>query len=335
MYNRWEDLLLDRGVDLVVIATPPNLHREMATQAARHGKHILLEKPGGQSPRDIEEVCSEARHQGVLASINFVMRFHPYYGLVKDMVRSGVLGRLERVRIDNEAHGDLPENHWFWREEESGGIFVEHGIHFFDLCLWMLGPAIGVQAVALNSRGWGNTPDRVFASVVHRVSGADAVQPAEDRAPHPLPVLAQHYHAFTRPSAMGQAEAVFTFERGYLRLKGWIPVELELDAFADTHALDYFKGRGISGFSASESLGPEGRWLSSGTVFFHATHRIKLHLHHDNYEEMYSQCIRDSVANLISAIRKQSARALTAPLEAAREAMKVAIAARDASRKLA
>lgn len=292
MYTDWHGLLQDESVDIVVIATPPSLHREMAMEAARQGKHILLEKPGGLCPRDIEQVCCEASRQGVLASVNFVMRFHPYYRLVRDIMLSGVLGRLERVRIENEAHGDLPPDHWFWKEEESGGIFVEHSVHFFDVCLWVIGPAMGVQALALNGRGEDETPDRVFASVIHRAGDAE--------------VLAQHYHAFTRPSGMARAEAVFTFERGYIRIEGWIPIKLDLDAFADNYALDFFKGRQLGGFMKSESLGPYGRRFCSRITAFEATHRLKLHLKCDDYEGMYSQCIRSSVADLISAIHKRS-----------------------------
>ena len=67
------------------------------------------------------------------------MRYSSLYDDVATLLAEGVPGAPQRVAFENFA-GDLPAHHWFWNPQLSGGIMVEHGVHFFDIFTHLLGP---------------------------------------------------------------------------------------------------------------------------------------------------------------------------------------------------
>ena len=70
-----------------------------------------------------------------------MQRYNPVYDAVDRLIQSGTLGELLHGSFENYASDEnLPPEHWFWDRSKSGGIFVEHGVHFFDLFAGWLGP---------------------------------------------------------------------------------------------------------------------------------------------------------------------------------------------------
>ena len=59
------------------------------------------------------------------------MRFQPAYRMLEALAASGIMGRLRTISFQNFAQALAPD-HWFWDRTKSGGILVEHGVHFFD-----------------------------------------------------------------------------------------------------------------------------------------------------------------------------------------------------------
>lgn len=204
-YRHWEELLDDPQVEAVYVALPPFLHYEVGRAALEAGKHLLLEKPGSLFPEHLEELGELARKRGLRAGVNFVMRQNPFHRFVFSLCRGGLFGPLRGYRLENEAHGDLPPDHWFWDREKSGGILVEHGVHFLDLLLWLWGEAEEGRAV--------EEGPRVAAVTVHAF---------RDRR-----VLAFYFHSFDRPPGEARAEQRFTFSRGRVVLGGWTPWTME------------------------------------------------------------------------------------------------------------
>ena len=79
---------------------------------------------------------------GKVVGINYVMRYDPLYQIVEQVALGGVLGRLTHVEFQNYASDEgLDDGHWFWDRQQSGGIFVEHGVHFFDIIGAIIGGA--------------------------------------------------------------------------------------------------------------------------------------------------------------------------------------------------
>jgi predicted dehydrogenase len=131
-----EDLLARSGVRAVVIATPSHSHREQVTLAARAGKDILCEKPLALTLEDTDRAIAEASRAGVRLQVGFMRRTQRAYREVHEAIRRGWLGRPVLFR-STQRDPDAPPAA-FCDPAVSGGIFVDMGIHEFDLARWLL-----------------------------------------------------------------------------------------------------------------------------------------------------------------------------------------------------
>ena len=81
-----------------------------------------------------DELIAVARSRDRLIVANLMQRYNPLFGVVRRLVEGRVLGEVLHGSFENYASDEnLAEGHWFWDRSKSGGIFVEHGVHFFDL----------------------------------------------------------------------------------------------------------------------------------------------------------------------------------------------------------
>lgn len=210
VYDQGEDLCRDPDTDLVWIVAPPHVHYPLTWAALQQGKAVFLEKPGALTPDQMKRLALEAASRGLPVGVDFVLRRTPIARLVGQIVDSGVLGPLERLALENVAHDErLPAGHWFWDPALSGGIFVEHGVHFFDLANWWCGPGEVDGALALRRTTWDHPAvDRVLALARHGR------------------VVATYYHSFTTVERFERARWQLILHRGFLEVEGWIPIAL-------------------------------------------------------------------------------------------------------------
>lgn len=221
----WQDLVAEAPVDIVAIVTPPHLHAEMAIAALKAGKAVLCEKPLATTVADAELIARAVRTYGGPLSLNYVMRFNPLFEAIKNVVEEGVLGNLHRVDFTNLASDEgLPPEHWFWDLEQSGGILVEHGVHFFDIYTWVLGEAPSCVQGFRTVRPGTTQEDRVLATVLYN-SGA----------------LGTFYHAFDRPGRLEYQRAMLSFDQGVLEVEGWIAINVRVDVSVATEQADRLK----------------------------------------------------------------------------------------------
>ncbi len=211
-----EALLQMPNVDLVYIATPPFLHYPQAMQALQAGKHVLIEKPTALLPSEADEMFAVARERGLLLATNLMQRYNPLFDAVGELLKRKPLGDLLHAYFENYACDEgLPAEHWFWDRSKSGGIFVEHGVHFFDLFAGWLGPGKVVSAQSCVRPGT-IIEDQVQCTVRY----GDGV-------------LVNFYHGFTQLGRMDRQELRLIFERGDVRLEEWIPMRATIRAVVD------------------------------------------------------------------------------------------------------
>lgn len=240
------DSLLGRDdVDLVYIATPPFLHHEQALRALRAGKHVLCEKPLAMTVEQADEMIAEAASRDLLIVANLMQRYNPVYDAVSKLFEGRLLGEPIHAFFENYASDEnLGPAHWFWDRSKSGGIFVEHGVHFFDMFAGWLGRGEVVSA----QRGIrpGSSPP-----IEEQVQCA--VRYHDD-------VLVNFYHGFHQTGRMDRQELRIVFERGDVTLYGWIPTVVKVHAIADeaqTKALcDLFPGARLD---CTAGYGPKDR----------------------------------------------------------------------------
>ncbi|MFW6033416.1 MAG: Gfo/Idh/MocA family protein, partial [Phycisphaeraceae bacterium] len=220
-YDELEEMLADPRVHLVHVATTPDLHAEHSLAALRAGKHVLCEKPLATNLADAQEMIDTAAKRDRVLGVNFMMRYGPMAEPVRQLVASGLLGAPLRGSFTNRADDSgLSDDHWFWDESRSGGIFIEHGVHFFDLVNSWLGEG-GILA----------------ASRLYRPGQAKIDQVACE-ARYGEQTTASFYHGFLQPSPLDQQDFRVVFERGQIGLTGWIAQEMTLEAVLDEAGLE-------------------------------------------------------------------------------------------------
>ncbi len=244
----FEEMLADPAIEIVHIATPPATHRDLAGRALRAGKHVLVEKPLATTVEDGEALVALAAEHDRLLAVNLIMRYDPLLVAVKRIVDGGLLGAPLRGTFENWAKdAKLGPAHWFWNPELSGGIFVEHAVHFFDLFAWLFGPGEVTGA------------DQVIRP------GSEAIEAVRATTRHG-DVLVDQYHGFTQPEILDRQEARLLFERGDVRLSEWVPTRAEITMIGRTSEADALAALlpQVEARSSQPLTGPlPGRWKES------------------------------------------------------------------------
>ena len=167
-YGSYEELMADAEVDAVYIGTPASLHREWAIKAIEAGKHVLCEKPFAANADDARRIADAANASDVVVMEAFHWRYHPYAAQIRDVIDSGVLGRIDRI----EAAFDIPAGRIArddirWLLPLGGGATMDLGCYSIQ---WARFAA-------------GSDPDVVSAEAVCPVEGVDGSLVAELRWP--------------------------------------------------------------------------------------------------------------------------------------------------------
>lgn len=219
------DLLRDPDVQVVVVATPPASHAELVLASLAAGKHVFAEKPLARTVAEAAAIADAAAAAGLLVQVDHVLLFSPIYRALRRLQQGTpaappLLGTLRRYAFENDASNEhLGPGHWFWDRELSGGIAVEHGVHFFAGAS-LLHPDQPVAVSGLTSNlGHPGVTDTFLISAVY-ADGATA----------------SYAHAFTHPDRAEQQLTRMDFGVAKALVEGWIPVRATMDVWAETAA---------------------------------------------------------------------------------------------------
>ncbi|MCA9267498.1 MAG: Gfo/Idh/MocA family oxidoreductase [Planctomycetales bacterium] len=127
-------------VDAVIVATPNFTHLPIALAAARHGKHIMCEKPLGLNAGEVRQMYHAARDAGVVHMTAFTYRFAPSMRYLRHLLKSGDLGAPRHFR--SQRFLDWPETSWGWRQykdKAGAGDLFDMTIHRIDFAADLMG----------------------------------------------------------------------------------------------------------------------------------------------------------------------------------------------------
>ncbi|HEX2786904.1 MAG TPA: Gfo/Idh/MocA family oxidoreductase [Ignavibacteria bacterium] len=210
------DMLANPEIDLVYIATPPFLHYEHSMKALNAGKNVIVEKPFALSLEQADEMIALAKEKNLLLSVNLMQRYNLLYDKVKQLINSKALGEVLHGYFENYASDEgLSPKHWFWDKGKSGGIFIEHGVHFFDMFEGWLGKG-KVECAQESMREGTNIIDQVQCSVKYKND-----------------VMINYYHGFTQANRMDRQELRILFEKGDITLYEWVPTRIKIHAITN------------------------------------------------------------------------------------------------------
>lgn len=170
----YRDMLHDPAVDVILITTPPHLHREMFIETVKAGKDVLLEKPMAISMAEIETMLEvKAKHPEVLAMecSGRHARLIPKFRKVKEIIDSGSLGEIYAVH-----HNSI------WRQNRPGIEFHPTAKWFLDKSLAGGGPLFdwGVYDLSFHLGVLGDRQELEKVEKVILKKGLDEVDPGTD-----------------------------------------------------------------------------------------------------------------------------------------------------------
>lgn len=138
----YHELLADPGIEAVLIATSTDTHAAVIKDCAAAGKHIFCEKPLALDLKSIDEALEVVNKAGVKLQVGFNRRFDKNFRRVREIVRSGELGRPCILKITNRDP-ELPSKTFL---RASGGLFLDMTIHDFDMARFQIGEVEEVYA---------------------------------------------------------------------------------------------------------------------------------------------------------------------------------------------
>ncbi|NLH99143.1 MAG: Gfo/Idh/MocA family oxidoreductase [Chthonomonadales bacterium] len=137
-YDRLADALRHPDVDIVSVCTPQHLHAAHTIEAARAGKHIVIEKPVANSRQDLAAMRQAVREAGVRTVVSFVLRWNPLFRTLKAMIADGALGRPYYIEADYLSHNGSWWSGWNDARTVEQGVsaLLVGGCHAVDALRW-------------------------------------------------------------------------------------------------------------------------------------------------------------------------------------------------------
>jgi predicted dehydrogenase len=180
-YTDWRDVVA-ADVELVVVALPHHLHRDVAVAAAEAGRHVHVEKPMAVTTAEADDMIDAARRAGVLLTVHQQRRFEQDFQVLRQMVADGAVGDIWHVEVARSHAGryrtagvDRPHVgdavlDWPHQRAFGGGISYLVGPHPVDQLLTLLGSPVTVAGRV--HREPGEDVDHYIAVDVTFASGA-------------------------------------------------------------------------------------------------------------------------------------------------------------------
>jgi predicted dehydrogenase len=150
VFEHWQDMLVQAKPDIVVIATPPVLHREIALEAFAAGAHVLCEKPLAMNAAECRVMIDAAAQARRVGMTGFNWRYTAAMQRFHSMVEAGALGRLFNVHLRWMGSRWADEGAaatWRMDRAQAGhGAMGDMGVHVIDIVRWHFGEIAAVSA---------------------------------------------------------------------------------------------------------------------------------------------------------------------------------------------
>ncbi len=171
-YGSYEDLVADPLIDAIYVATPHPAHKDNVILALNAGKPVLCEKPFSVNAVEAQEMVDAAGKNGVALMEAMWARFLPHYAKVREIIESGVLGKIHTIHADHGqrlADQNIPR---LVEPDLAGGALLDLGIYPISFAHMILGnPSKITSTAVLTDKG----VDAQTSMIFDYASGAQAV----------------------------------------------------------------------------------------------------------------------------------------------------------------
>ena len=136
-YDSFESVLNDTDIDLVTVATPNDVHKEIVIALLNAGKNVICEKPVTMTEKDFWEMADAANKNGKVFTVHQNRRWDSDFLLAKQIYENNEMGSV--FCIESRVHGSrgIPGD-WRGKKEYGGGMMLDWGVHLIDQALMMI-----------------------------------------------------------------------------------------------------------------------------------------------------------------------------------------------------
>ncbi|HZG78092.1 MAG TPA: Gfo/Idh/MocA family oxidoreductase [Paenibacillus sp.] len=159
-YSTWEEMVEQEPLDLVVNASPSHLHFPITLELLNRGFNVLCEKPLAKTPEEVDRLIEASKQSGKLLAVFQQSRYHPVFQQIRNVIDSGVLGRI--VQVDISLNGF--QRRWDWQtlQSNNGGNLMNTGPHPVDQALQLFGAELPqITCVMDRANTFGDAEDYV------------------------------------------------------------------------------------------------------------------------------------------------------------------------------
>jgi predicted dehydrogenase len=136
-YASKEELLADPEIDLVLVATSNEVHKELSIEAMKAGKHVICEKPVTLCSKELEEIMEASRKYNKVFTIDQNRRTNKDFVLMKRKVEEGLIGEPYVIESRVEGSRGMPTG-WRTIRKLGGGMMLDWGVHLIDQIMYMV-----------------------------------------------------------------------------------------------------------------------------------------------------------------------------------------------------
>ncbi|NER51889.1 MAG: Gfo/Idh/MocA family oxidoreductase [Symploca sp. SIO1A3] len=173
-FGDWQELIAQPNIDVISIATPPNIQPEIAIAALSQGKGVFCEKPLATSAAAAQQMAAAAQQQGVANMVDLEFPEIELWQQAKLILERGELGKLRHVAVswNVETYANrMGLDSWKTRIEAGGGVlnsFVSHSFYYLE---WLLAPITRLFCSLFRTPGDKRTGDTLATLCLELESG--------------------------------------------------------------------------------------------------------------------------------------------------------------------
>ncbi len=137
VYNSNEEIFADKDVDIIVVATPNDVHEDLVVNGLLSGHNVICEKPVALSLDSFDRMVEAQNKSGKLLSVHQIRRWDVDFLGVKSVIESGELGEVIRIESRIQGSRGIPSD-WRCHKAPGGGMILDWGVHLIDQMLRLI-----------------------------------------------------------------------------------------------------------------------------------------------------------------------------------------------------
>lgn len=156
------EILKDKDIDGVYIATPPNMHHFYTLEAAKYGKAVYVEKPMAMTVAECEEMIQVCKDYNVPLFVAYYRRGQDKFNKVKELMESNEIGEVRSFNYfySSQIPKKDPNREWLLSKEVAGGgLLYDIGSHMIDTMIFLFGEVKMATGISCNQSGALNVND--------------------------------------------------------------------------------------------------------------------------------------------------------------------------------